>query len=88
MTCPFCRDAGTCARCRRLADVRTVVEALDRLVDGAIAADAVGALGRLMVERGALVAAHRRELNDEAREAQRGARAAYDEGRWVGRREE
>ena len=69
MTCWLCRPGLRCARCRRFDDVRTVVEALDRLVDGGIAADAVGALGRLMMERAALVARHNREMRDEQQAA-------------------
>ena len=39
------------------------------------------AIAHLMIDRGRLVRAHRKELNEEIRDAQRGARDAYAEGR-------
>ena len=44
--------------------------------------DALDALAEVMEDRKRLILAHRRELNAEIREAQRGARDAYQEGRY------
>lgn len=44
------------------------------------------AIGLLLVDRGKLVRAHRKELNEEIREGQRAARDSYAEGRFEGER--
>lgn len=47
--------------------------------------DALEGLAELLIERGKMIRAHRKELLDESRDAQRCARDAYDEGVFDGR---
>ncbi len=74
-----------CEACRRMAAIGVLVgEVLGtwngwRLTFEVL--DALDAVAYLLTERAQLVRAHRRERNEDARDAQRDARAAYDQGR-------
>jgi hypothetical protein len=89
--CTWCRGRSeACDECHRLrawGDLAEAVYAAWRLASDEVGENGLAALAFLMQERQALVHRHRREINEEAREAQRGARDSYSEGVERGRSE-
>ncbi len=87
--CPDCRafmaDGTTCPECRRRRAWGTINRTIHALVGGTTLLTTLEAVAFLMQDRQALIDRHRREMNDEARAAQRGARDAYDQGHDDGR---
>jgi hypothetical protein len=73
-----------CADCRRRVAYGAIVDVLCSEVDEPPFArwtlDALDALALIMIDRHRLIAAHRKELNDEIKAAQRESTASYREG--------
>jgi hypothetical protein len=94
MTCghPSCAVfKGKCEACVRRARYGLIIAALTTEVDeiplASSTLDALDALADVMRDRHELLARHRKEMFEEQREAQRGARDAFAEGRFEGQRE-
>ena len=83
--CPTCRSAymvdppecEACVRRRRYG----------RIVSAIVGLDALDALADVMRDRHRMLKRHNKELLEESREAQRGARDAYAEGQYAERAE-
>lgn len=96
--CPVCArwlPPDGCERCRRLRAIGALVVlvTVEWIDDGGTprlpgpALRGLDAIAFLLTERAQLVRSHRRERNEDAREADRGAREAYGQGRDEGRAE-
>lgn len=66
---------------RRLEAWAAILTAIRSVDSPAIVNDAIAGVAYLMQERTAIRIAHNRELREEAKEAQRGAIEAYQDGR-------
>lgn len=98
--CTICRGyvqfvGGICENCERHHRYGVLVLAALTMRESPVLGDmglaamwsTLDAIAFVMIDRHRLIRAHRRELNDEIREAQRDTRAAYNEGKAEGRSE-